>query len=103
MAWHAEGKARLTVVYLGYAKAVNNADRNVISQLRAELNEVKFERYSLVSFEGKPVMRRGFFPGGNGLFEGDKALRLPVGRNADCRFELQCVVKLLPCRWASGL
>ncbi len=63
----------------GYAGVMKIAYQTVIAGLRAELDKLDFERYSLVSFRGKPVMKRGFFPGGNGLFEGENAGRLPVG------------------------
>ena len=44
--------------------------RAVIAGLRAELDKGEFERPCLVSFKGKPLMKRAFFPGGNGLFDG---------------------------------
>jgi hypothetical protein len=62
-----------------YAGVMKIANQTVIAGLRAELDRLDFERYSLVSFRGKPVMSRGFFPGGNGLFEGEAAGRFPVG------------------------
>jgi hypothetical protein len=55
------------------------AHQTVVAGLRAELDKLGFERFSLVSFKGKPVMRRGFFPGGNGLFDGEDAARFPFG------------------------
>lgn len=65
--------------YVEYLGVMNLAEQTVIAGLRAELDRLDFERYSLVSFRGKPVMKRGFFPGGNGLFEGEDAGRLPIG------------------------
>ncbi len=62
-----------------YAGVMKIAYQTVIAGLRAELDKLDFERYSLVSFRGKPVMKRGFFPGGNGLFEGEDAVRFPMG------------------------
>jgi hypothetical protein len=53
--------------------------RAVVAGLRTEVDKVEFERYSLISFKGKPVMKRAFFPGGNGLFNGEAADRFPFG------------------------
>jgi len=52
---------------------------SVIEGLRKELDEIPFEESSLIRFIGKPIMERGFFPGGNGLFEGKAAAQFPFG------------------------
>jgi hypothetical protein len=74
-----ESEGNVGVTCVEYAGVMKIAYQTVIAGLRAELDKLDFERYSLVSFRGKPVMKRGFFPGGNGLFEGENAGRFPVG------------------------
>jgi hypothetical protein len=49
----------------------------IVAGLRTEVEKINFEKYSLVSFRGMPVMKRAFFPGGNGLFDGESAARFP--------------------------
>jgi len=51
----------------------------IISQLRKELARLDIADRRLVSFSGLPVMTHAFFPGGNGLYEGVDAVRMPVG------------------------
>jgi uracil-DNA glycosylase len=50
---------------------------SILSSLRQELDKIPFENASLIPFKGKPVMKRGFFPGGNGLFDGEDASHFP--------------------------
>jgi hypothetical protein len=64
---------------------------NIINRLRQKLSSLPAPGENLLSLAGLPVMKHGFFPGGNGLYEGDKASRFPVqgtlilGSNFGCR------------------
>lgn len=49
-----------------------------IDTLRDALSELKTNDPLLRSFAELPVMRHAFFPGGNGLYQGIEATRLPV-------------------------
>ena len=51
-----------------------------IDRLREALRKVNPGNSGLVSMVGKPVMERGFFPGGNGLLLGENAPEFPAGR-----------------------
>jgi hypothetical protein len=51
-----------------------------IARLRESLKKVDPGKSGLVSLVGKPVMERGFFPGGNGLVLGEDAPYFPLGR-----------------------
>ena len=53
--------------------------RQVIARLREKVDHIPFEKASLISFKGKRIMDRAFFPGGNGLFEGETAVGFPFG------------------------
>lgn len=57
----------------------NFRPHEVVSNLRQVLDEIPFEQFSLTSFKGKPVMKRGFFPGGHGLFDGEAEPEFPYG------------------------
>jgi hypothetical protein len=52
--------------------------RTIVSRLRTKLDDIPFEAFSMIPFKGRPIMSRGFFPGGNGLFEGEDAVAFPV-------------------------
>ena len=51
----------------------------VINHLRNVLAKLDIPEGGLRSFTGLPVMTHGFFPGGNGLYEGFNATQFPVG------------------------
>lgn len=65
----------------------------VSDELRQVLSSISVSNESLSSFSGLPVMRYGFFPGGNGLFEGRQSLfrgrggTLVLGSNFGCKHE----------------
>ncbi len=52
----------------------------VVNKLRESLTLLATGRTNLVTMVGKPLMTRAFFPGGNGLFEGEDASYFPFGR-----------------------
>jgi hypothetical protein len=64
---------------------------DVIPELRRELSSLRTGTSNLCSFSGLPEMSFGFFPGGNGLFDGSKSqTKIPVkvmvlGSNFGCR------------------
>jgi hypothetical protein len=64
---------------------------NILYRLRQKLSSLPAPGGNLLSLAGFPVMQHGFFPGGSGLHEGDKATRFPVqgtlilGSNFGCR------------------
>jgi hypothetical protein len=64
---------------------------DVSSELRQELSSLNVHRKELVSFSGLPAMRYGFFPGGNGLYDGiSSSFRSPggtliLGSNFGCK------------------
>jgi hypothetical protein len=51
----------------------------VIIRLRGSLDNLDIAGRRLRSFEELPRMTHGFFPGGNGLYEGVDATRFPIG------------------------
>src|SRR5215831_6771011 len=63
---------------------------DVINQLRSKLTSMPAPGANLRSFSGFPVMEYGFFPGGNGLYEGKQATHFPtkgtliLGSNFGC-------------------
>jgi hypothetical protein len=62
----------------------------VIKQLRNKLTGLAAPGGNLRAFSGFPVMKHGFFPGGNGLYEGNEANHFPtkgtliLGSNFGC-------------------
>ena len=50
-----------------------------IDKLRDALSKLRTNDPLLRSFAGLPVMTHAFFPGGNGLYQGIEATRIPVG------------------------
>ena len=50
----------------------------VIDRLRGALSQLELSDRRRASFTGLPVMTHGFFPGGNGLWQGVHAIQLPV-------------------------
>ena len=50
----------------------------VIDRLRGALSQLELSDRRRASFTGLPVMTHGFFPGGNGLWQGVDAIQLPV-------------------------
>ncbi len=52
----------------------------IVNELRGSLTSLSTGNTNLVSMTGKPLMQRAFFPGGNGLFEGEDAAYFPYGR-----------------------
>lgn len=50
----------------------------VINQLRDKLDSLPEPGMNLRRFAGLPVMKHGFFPGGNGLYDGNHASRFPI-------------------------
>ncbi len=52
----------------------------VVNELRESLTQLSTGHTNLVSMAGKPLIQRAFFPGGNGLFEGEDATYFPCGR-----------------------
>ena len=52
----------------------------IANELRESLAQLSTGHTNLVSMAGKPLMQRAFFPGGNGLFEGEDASYFPYGR-----------------------
>ena len=52
---------------------------DLINELRESLTVLKTGHTNLVSMAGKPVVQRAFFPGGNGLFDGEDATCFPYG------------------------
>ena len=51
---------------------------DVIDRLRGALSQLELSDRRRASFTGLPVMTHGFFPGGNGLWQGVDAIQLPV-------------------------
>jgi hypothetical protein len=66
---------------------------DVSIELREELSSLRTDRPELVSFSGLPVMDYGFFPGGNGLYNGSSSSSrspggtLLLGSNFGCKSE----------------
>jgi hypothetical protein len=71
------------------SKGKSNMPPREIDVLRKKLEEIDFDNASIRSFKGLPTMDYGFFPGGNGLFDGiggdiSRISTLVLGSNFGC-------------------
>lgn len=57
----------------------DSPEPRVIGELREALSKINFTGAGRRSFTGLPAMTHGFFPGGNGLFQGIDAVTFPAG------------------------
>ncbi|HEY6252366.1 MAG TPA: uracil-DNA glycosylase family protein [Candidatus Angelobacter sp.] len=68
---------------------------DVIDRLRAELAALTIANPKLKPFTGLPVMTHAFFPGGNGLYDGIHATRMPIGGTVILGSNFGCVSKFI--------
>jgi len=68
---------------------------DVINLLRDKLTSLPPPGANLRSFSGFPVMEHGFFPGGNGLYEGGQASRFPTKGTLILGSNFGCIEKFL--------
>jgi hypothetical protein len=72
-----------------------NESINIIDQLRDKLDSLPEPGMNLRRLVGLPVMKHGFFPGGNGLYEGTQASRFPVKGTLILGSNFGCVEKFV--------
>jgi hypothetical protein len=71
------------------------ASIDVIKQLRNKLTSIPTPGANLRSLSEFPVMKYGFFPGGNGLYECDKATHFPTKGTLILGSNFGCIEKFL--------